>query len=215
MKAPTKRELERLAVEALGKAEEATRLRGEAEAQQPETDPRARCINLLENQHLANERLRAEVARLEAVLRETHTNYCCTAYTDRNMHAPECLLYEIEDDRVQGPEKLGGNSAEAQRKSYFRSYNAEDIAAARARGRAEAWAEMTPCPDCAQARLDEQHDVCQRHALAKSERAEAMLKQAHARGVIAGLEIALSCCPRKNSTIPIAVSARRPPGRST
>lgn len=40
--------------------------------------------------------LQAEVDRLRAVLRHTHTNYCTAAWTDRDLHAPECLLYEIE-----------------------------------------------------------------------------------------------------------------------
>lgn len=41
------------------------------------------------------ERLVAEVERLRAVLRWTHTTYCTEAWTDRGLHAPECLLYEI------------------------------------------------------------------------------------------------------------------------
>jgi hypothetical protein len=38
-----------------------------------------------------------EVERLRAVLRTTHANYCTPAYTERGLHAPECLLYEVED----------------------------------------------------------------------------------------------------------------------
>lgn len=33
---------------------------------------------------------------LERAVRETHKNYCTAAWTDRGLHAPECLLYELE-----------------------------------------------------------------------------------------------------------------------
>jgi hypothetical protein len=36
-----------------------------------------------------------EIERLRAVLAATHRIYCTATYTDRGMHAPECLLYEI------------------------------------------------------------------------------------------------------------------------
>jgi hypothetical protein len=41
--------------------------------------------------------MRLELARLRAVIRETHTTYCTPSWTDRNLHAPECLLHEIEE----------------------------------------------------------------------------------------------------------------------
>lgn len=39
--------------------------------------------------------LEAEIARLNGVLRGTHEHYCTSAWTDRGLHAPECLLFEI------------------------------------------------------------------------------------------------------------------------
>jgi len=44
----------------------------------------------------AIEQLDAEVERLREVLRWTHDTYCSEAYTDRGLHAPGCLLYEVE-----------------------------------------------------------------------------------------------------------------------
>ena len=41
--------------------------------------------------------LREQVARLHDVLRQTHTTYCDEIWTSRDLHAPECLLEEIED----------------------------------------------------------------------------------------------------------------------
>lgn len=35
-----------------------------------------------------------EIKRLEAVLQWTHDTYCTPAWTDRDLHAPECLLEE-------------------------------------------------------------------------------------------------------------------------
>jgi len=40
--------------------------------------------------------LEAENERLSTAIRQTHTNYCTEAWTDRGLHAPECLLYELE-----------------------------------------------------------------------------------------------------------------------
>lgn len=40
---------------------------------------------------------RSEVERLRDVIRWTHASYCTPAWTDRDRHAPECLLYEIDD----------------------------------------------------------------------------------------------------------------------
>ena len=42
-------------------------------------------------------KLRAEIERLRGILRQTHTAYCTSDWTDRGLHAPECLLYEIEE----------------------------------------------------------------------------------------------------------------------
>lgn len=36
-----------------------------------------------------------ENARLNAVLAQTHANYCTEAWTSRGLHAPECLLQEV------------------------------------------------------------------------------------------------------------------------
>lgn len=44
------------------------------------------------------ERLRARVDDLEAAIRWTHDTYCDESWTGRGLHAPECLLYELEDD---------------------------------------------------------------------------------------------------------------------
>lgn len=40
-----------------------------------------------------------ELRRLRAVLRQTHINYCTADWTDRGLHAPECLLDEIDDEQ--------------------------------------------------------------------------------------------------------------------
>lgn len=40
----------------------------------------------------------AEVERLRNCLRWTHETYCTSAYTNRGLHAPECMLYEVEDN---------------------------------------------------------------------------------------------------------------------
>lgn len=45
---------------------------------------------------------RAEVERLRQVLRWTHETHCTSDWTDRGRHAPECLLYEIEEDDDNG-----------------------------------------------------------------------------------------------------------------
>lgn len=37
-----------------------------------------------------------ELERLRNVLRWTHSSYCTEDWTARGLHAPECLLYEIE-----------------------------------------------------------------------------------------------------------------------
>lgn len=70
--------------------------------------PHARCINLLEEQHLVNEKLRAEVRRLNAVLQQTHVNHCIDAYTKRGLHAPECLQDEIADAIRAAQDEPGG-----------------------------------------------------------------------------------------------------------
>lgn len=50
---------------------------------------------------------KAEIARLEAVLRWTHTTYCPGGYEERGLHAPECLIEEIDDsDGRHEPMKL-------------------------------------------------------------------------------------------------------------
>jgi len=41
--------------------------------------------------------LRAEVARLRAVLRWTHDTYC---FADYGKHAPECLLCELGEEET-------------------------------------------------------------------------------------------------------------------
>jgi len=50
--------------------------------------------------------LRVEIDRLRAVIRETHTTYCAPlvntsipppAWANGQRHAPECLLFEIEE----------------------------------------------------------------------------------------------------------------------
>jgi hypothetical protein len=38
----------------------------------------------------------AEIRRLRDVIEMTHTLHCTPAWTDRGLHAPECLLYEID-----------------------------------------------------------------------------------------------------------------------
>ena len=38
----------------------------------------------------------AEVERLRGVLRSTHGTYCTADWTERGLHAPECLLHELE-----------------------------------------------------------------------------------------------------------------------
>lgn len=52
-------------------------------------------------------RLQAEVERCRKALEEaarifeqTHTNYCKSAWTDRGLHASECLLCEAEEVRA-------------------------------------------------------------------------------------------------------------------
>lgn len=42
--------------------------------------------------------LEAELLRLRAVVKQTHANYCTEAWTDRGLHAPECLAYEMDAD---------------------------------------------------------------------------------------------------------------------
>lgn len=42
---------------------------------------------------------RGEALRLREVLRRTHASYCTAAWTDRGLHASECLLYELSDER--------------------------------------------------------------------------------------------------------------------
>lgn len=37
-----------------------------------------------------------EITRLREVIRSTHTTYCTHDWTSRGLHAPECLLYELE-----------------------------------------------------------------------------------------------------------------------
>lgn len=37
----------------------------------------------------------AELERLRSALRMTHVTYCTPAYTERGLHAPECLAYEV------------------------------------------------------------------------------------------------------------------------
>lgn len=44
-----------------------------------------------------NAKLRAAHDRLNASLRWTHETYCDSAYTDRGLHAPECMLHDVED----------------------------------------------------------------------------------------------------------------------
>ena len=46
----------------------------------------------------------AEAERLRSVLRQTHANYCEAAWTDRGLHAPECLIEHLDDDEPSRPE---------------------------------------------------------------------------------------------------------------
>ena len=55
-------------------------------------------IVLRQGKEIMHERdgLRAEVERLRNAIRHTHESYCAADWTDRGLHAPECLLYELE-----------------------------------------------------------------------------------------------------------------------
>ena len=46
----------------------------------------------------------AEAERLRGVLRQTHGNYCVAAWTDRGLHAPECLIEYLDDDEPSRPD---------------------------------------------------------------------------------------------------------------
>ena len=46
----------------------------------------------------------SEAERLRDVLRQTHANYCDSAWTDRGLHAPECLIEHLDDDEPSRPE---------------------------------------------------------------------------------------------------------------
>lgn len=38
-----------------------------------------------------------EINRLSEVIRQTHTRYCSPSWTDRGLHAPECLIHELDE----------------------------------------------------------------------------------------------------------------------
>lgn len=40
--------------------------------------------------------VREALSEAQATLNQTHTNHCSVAWTDRNLHAPECLMYEVD-----------------------------------------------------------------------------------------------------------------------
>ncbi len=40
--------------------------------------------------------LEQEIERLKEVISSTHNMYCTADWTDRGLHAPECLLEEID-----------------------------------------------------------------------------------------------------------------------
>jgi hypothetical protein len=43
-------------------------------------------------------RLIAEVKRLREVISDTHETYCDESWTDRGLHAPECMAYTLGDE---------------------------------------------------------------------------------------------------------------------
>jgi hypothetical protein len=49
-------------------------------------------VRLLQDEKEAAE---ARVKELSAVIEQTHTNHCTAAWTDRGLHSPECLLFEL------------------------------------------------------------------------------------------------------------------------
>lgn len=53
------------------------------------------------------EQMEREIARLNAVLQQTHVNHCIDAYTKRGMHAPECLQEEMTEYPQPAPESAG------------------------------------------------------------------------------------------------------------
>lgn len=58
-------------------------------------DPRGEWVRFEDHERVVND-LEAELLRLRSVLRQTHVNHCTEAWTGRGLHAPECLLYEVD-----------------------------------------------------------------------------------------------------------------------
>lgn len=44
------------------------------------------------------EELVTKLDDLSIAIHQQHVNYCTADWTDRGLHAPECLLYELDDD---------------------------------------------------------------------------------------------------------------------
>lgn len=68
-----------------------------AELQAGRSAERRMSLKLTSDVAQKNAELGQEVGRLESALLHTHTTYCTADWTDRDLHAPECLLWEIRE----------------------------------------------------------------------------------------------------------------------